>query len=428
MSRRKSIVILSVLAVLLAALVFFSFVPFKAGFYDYKTFFGAMDLGDDIGGGVHAVYKADLSDAEDADAEMLKVQNKFMELLKKYNFTGATAARLGDDCIRIESSDKNDAATFLSYVSGSENLKFTSSSYNNSEAFLTGKHIESVGVRYNSSSQEYVLYLKLNEEGTKIAATATAAIVSASGTMEITVGSTQIFSSSLSEAITSGETYISGMGSGTQGYQNALNYAMQLDACSFDVNLQILDSSENTAVAGTFAQTAAIIIAAVCFAVVLAAFPVKYKLMGLIADITVLFFAFVSLFLTAIIKTTVINSTFLIGMLFGLIFMVNALIVIIGNLNDNFKVGKTISASISIGYKKSLWAIVDTSIVLFVAALLFYFVTKGSLSNFALPVFIMVGLAAFAALLLSRLLAVCVFTLADENKHAKLLGMKKEAE
>ena len=114
-------------------------------------------------------------------------------------------------------------------------------------------------------------------------------------------------------------------------------------------------------------------------------------------------------------------------MLFGLIFMVNALIVIIGNLNDNFKVGKTISASISIGYKKSLWAIVDTSIVLFVAALLF-FVTKGSLSNFALPVFIMVGLAAFAALLLSRLLAVCVFTLADENKHAKLLGMKKEAE
>ena len=83
------------------------------------------------------------------------------------------------------------------------------------------------------------------------------------------------------------------MGSGTQGYQNALNYAMQLDACSFDVNLQILDSSENTAVAGTFAKTAAIIIAAVCFAVVLAAFPVKYKLMGLIADITVLFFAFV---------------------------------------------------------------------------------------------------------------------------------------
>ena len=427
MSRRKSIVILSVLAVLLAALVFFSFVPFKAGYYDYKTFFGAMNIGDDIGGGVHAVYQADLSESENSAEEMQKVQNRFMDLLKKYNFTGATTAILGEDCIRVESSNTNDASTFLSYVTNSENLKFTSSSYNNSEAFLTGKNIETVDVRYNSLNQEYVLYLKFDEEGTKLAQTATSEIVSASGTMEITIGDTQIFSSSLSEAITTGETFISGMGSGTEGYQTALNYAMQLDACSFDVNLQILDVSENTAVAGVFSKTAVIIVLAVCFAAVLIAFPVKFKMGGLVADISILFFTFVSLFLLAIIKTTVVNSTLILAVLFGLLFISNAMFMILKNVNDNFKIGKTITASLSIGYKKSLFAILDTSIVLFVASLLFYFVTIGNMSNFALPLFITIGLSALASLALSRLLAVCIFALASEDKHAKLLGLKEEA-
>lgn len=433
--RTKSIVFLTVLSILIVLAAVFAFVSFDLNATDeYHSYVSTISLGLDLSGGVYAVYNVDTSSeeytsmtAEEQNAAIQGTADTMQSLLFNRGYTEAQVTVYGTT-IRVEVPDVDDPERIFDLVGrpaslwlqGSSSQVTSSSSYDENADGMDGTHISNAGLSYDSTSGEYVVVLEFDDEGTEMFSNLTTTY---SGQyIAIFVNRELLISPQVNEAITSGQCTISGGWSGSTGYQDAYELAVQIMAGSFAVPLDMAESGVISATLGGSAITAGIISGAVGLALIVIYMIILYKMMGVASALSLIYYSFTYLFFLAVFPWVQLTLSGIAGVLLSIGMAVDANVIIFERIKEEAAAGKALGTACALGFKRSTGAIVDGNITTIFGAVILIIVGSfgaSALQGFGITLLIGIVLSLICSMLLTRVILYAIRILAEGDEEKK---------
>ena len=130
-NKKKSIIVLSIVAVFIILMTVFAVVSFPIGdtVYDYNGYAKTIKLGLDMSGGVSAVYEVADDGYGDLNNRILGTISSMQSLLVSKGYTEATVSQgtnsNGNQTIRVEVPDVDDPERVLDLIGRPASLYFT---------------------------------------------------------------------------------------------------------------------------------------------------------------------------------------------------------------------------------------------------------------------------------------------------------------
>ena len=422
MSKTKSIIILSILAILIIFMAFITVVPLnkgELGVYDFDSIIGYIKLGFDLEGGVYVVYDVEALDEGETvtdaniDATVLRLQS----LLQSKGYSEATVAIQSDVSgkkhVRVEVPDVSDPEDLLNLLGNPAEMAFVAGGYeetykdegNEAYLLLTGKDVESAFVTLDQNNL-YAVALKFNSEGSTKFATATSNIVNGSAgysTISIVVDGETVSTASVSEAITGGQAVISTSGGFT--YEQAEELAMRISSGAFNVKLKTSQSGEVSSTLGESALRQALIAGAIGIGIVMIFMLIVYRKLGLIADIALLIYVLLYMVCMAIFPWVQLTLPGIAGIILSMGMVVDANIIIFERMRDEYAANplKSLDGTVfRLGFKKSYAAIIDSNVTTLLGAIVLWVVGTGAIVGFAMTLVIGVALSFITAIFITK--------------------------
>jgi len=185
--------------------------------------------------------------------------------------------------------------------------------------------------------------------------------------------------------------------------EEANDLALVLRTGALPVPLEVINQQVVGASLGEDAIRVGVRAAGIGFAAVLLFMLIFYKGAGLIADLALLLNVY---FVTAILS--VFNFTLTLPAIAGLVLTVgmavDANVLIFERMKEEYRLGKSAKATVKAGFDKALWAIADSNITTFMAAIVLSQLGKGPVQGFAVTLAVGVVASMFTALVMSRLI------------------------
>ncbi len=437
MNRKKSIALLIVVSVVIALLAVAAFAQFRIPFYKngtriYQSFLGAIELDGDLEGSVayELTLKEDISAADTGDVdpeEVVKTLEYRLEALG-YASSAVTAYRESETdnwSFRIEMRASDTYAEDIEVVARYGELEFT----DGSGAYLFGRDmVRSAKYIAQTVAAQTTHYVELafTDEGIdelEAAIDAAAADEDSSGfTLTITLGDTQLFSSSLTkDTLSQNALYIGGENTTeTAARQLALQIASGGLAYEYEIGDPMLSApllGENAASLVFWGCLAALL-------VIIVAMVFAYGGLGLISGVTLFFFGLMEITMLILVPGIVLNFAGVLGIFAALLLSADSLAVIMHRVREEYRNGKTAKAAVKTAYRRSWLTIVETDAVLAAGALLMYFLCKGYANCFAITFGIGVALSALITMFVSYLFASMALPLFG-GKSEKFLKLKR---
>ena len=414
MSKRKSIIILSILAVLIAVLAVFTFLPLdngELGIYDFKSVSGYIKLGFDLKGGAYVVYDVSALEGEEvSDSNVTATVLRLQELLKNEGYNEATVSVEsfgGNKRIRVEVPDVEDTDYLLELLGNPAEMAFVladdESKYLDGEtdlAILTGKDVDSAGVALNpENSSQYVVSLNFNDEGAKKFAEATKNNVG--NKISIIIDGETITSPKVENEITNGQAIITG----DFTYEQAYELAMSIQSGAFNVKLTNIESGAVDATLGTNALKQALIAGAIGICVVMIFMALVYRKLGLVANVALIIYVLLYMLALAILPFMQLSLPGIAGVILSIGMVVDANIIIFERMKDEYhsNPGKSLENTIfPQGFKKSYSAIIDSNITTLLGAAVLWIFGTGEVIGFAMTLIVGVVLSFITSIFITR--------------------------
>ena len=410
----------------------------------------AVKLGLDLSGGMSIIIKADLSavtgDGGDSSTSAKKeAMNLAIDTISsridKFGLTEPVIRQQGEDRIYVEipgaaDTDKinsiimgrgllsfhivDDDATqaFYSYYNANPTRTFDAD-YNlidasiipaviKKEAALEGKHLQRVSTTTSQTNEPLVVF-ELDKEGAEIFATVTTVN---KGKRLAIVSDDKIKSApNIKEPITGGTGTISGFSA-----EEAENLKTILRTAWLNVPLELENQQVIGASMGEQAINQGLMALRWGLIAVLAFMLIWYRSAGVNACIAqVLNLYIVFSVLSAFNLTLTLPS--IAGMILTIGMAVDANVVIFERIKEELALHKSREAAIQTGFAHAFWAIMDSNITTFIAALFLSILGTGPIKGFAYSLTIGVVSSVFTALFVSRL----IFDFGTETLHQKKL-------
>lgn len=431
MSRKKSIVILTVIAILIILGTVFACVPLdkgELGRYDYTNFVSAIKLGLDLKGGVYAVYEAQSKDAiisaEEFQQQVEGTARNLQSLLFSKGYTESVVSTSGNR-IRVEVPDVEDPERIFQLIGRPAELEFkltdAEGNITDDKVLVSGKNIKRAYVSVDENNQ-YVVAIEFNDKGRQEFADATTQ--AKGGNLGIFIGGTLYMNPTVSDTITNGTATISRQGG--YEYNEAYEMAVQLQAGSLAVNLKLSSSGTISPTLGEQAVTSGLIACLVGIGLVFIFMIAYYRMLGVAADIALALYFLALLFFYAIFPWVQLTLPGIAGIVLGIGMAVDANIIIFERIKGEYRTNKTLRSSVDIGFKKSLSAILDGNITTLLGAAVLWLLGPTTIQGFAITLIISIVLSMFSSLVLTRLFVKCFLSFND--KKGKLFGLKRKKE
>ena len=399
----KIFIALIVIAAVIGSI--FTFVPINFGKVAFTSIAGAINISTDLGAGVYAEY--DLEEDSSTD----KINNSIstiQEILDEKGYAGSSILSLDGQKIRIElgyplkSSSLKDSYTLLRAIGiGVFELRSSSSE---EDTYIVGKdHVESVEIN-NYNDQIYVV-LNFNDAGVE----AYEGLLEASDTIYVCMGG-ETMTSFESKNITAAES----MPLSFTKYSEAQDFAMKVKLGSMPISL-----NPDTVRIGTMSSVLSfamypvegsnevnltkvigIVALAVMVVLALAFMAIKYGIIGLFQLLAVLFDTIVALILLWAFPWIEIGFSGLIAIGIGYAILFATTLIFTNRFEEEYKQGKTVSASLEGAFKKSMQSILATGIALTIIFGVVAIVGAGELKVFGLITCIFSGLSLFSSLIM----------------------------
>lgn len=418
--KKSTLVKLISLCTLLVIGLVFCFCPMKFGFYDYHPFCSkeSISLGLDLQGGIYAVYQATDTSTENFESKMDGTRSSLENLLVSKGYTEATVIREGSDRIRVEIPDVEDTSEILKIIGEPAEIAFVLD--NTNETVLTGEDVVSA-TSYYDTSNGYVVALQLTSAGSDKFAEATTNNTGETMSIVVTIGgeSTTISSPTINSAITNGQAIITGNFTS----ESAEELANQIMSGTFDVQLELKESETISATLGNNALKYGLIAGIVGFVLVIAFMCVIYRMLGFAASLALLIYVVIYLFFLAVLPWVQLTLPGIAGVLLSIGMAVDANIVIFERIKDEYRNGKSIMAAYHAGFKKAMFAILDSNVTTIIACVLLLLLGTGSIQGFALTLLVGVLISLFTALVVSRAIVHWFINLNSYND--KLYNLKR---
>jgi len=411
-SRKKSIVLLSIIGVIIVLGTVFAFINLdqgQLGVYDYIAYPKAIKLGLDLKGGVYAVFEANEEETDDLAGRMEGTVDSLQELLFSKGYTEASVTLQSGNRIRVEVPDVEDPENVFQLIGKPATLEFKKDE--ESEPYVTGADLNTAYVSTDENGK-YVVALEFNSEGTEKFANATQERLNQ--TIGIYINGVEKISPTVNNVISNGKATIS---NGTQGYSydEAYNLAVSIQSGAFAVKLKLIESRTISPTLGVDALKTGIIAGAIGIALVFIFMGVVYRMLGLAADIALALYIIVLLFFLSIFPWVQLTLPGIAGIILSIGMAVDANVIIFSRIKDEFRSGKTIRTSVKEGFSKATSAILDSNITTIIGAIVLWIFGATAIKGFAITLFTGIVLSLFTSMVITRLLLKAMLSFNDES-------------
>lgn len=280
------------------------------------------------------------------------------------------------------------------------------------EIALDGQHVKSAEIRNDEFTNELQVCFNLDAEGAVIFGEFTGAHV---GDNLAIVSDNKVKSNArIQTAITGGSVSLTG----GFNYDEADNIKKVLQTAWLNVPLEVESQQVIGASLGEEAIHQGIMAIILGLGLILIFMLIFYKASGInavVAQILNLYIMFAVL--SAFNYTLTLSS--IAGMILTIGMAVDANVLVFERIKEELRQGKSRSAAISLGFDNAFWAIMDSNITTFIAALFLAWLGTGSIQGFAVSLAIGVLSSVFTALFVSRLM----FDFDTDVMHAKKVSI-----
>ena len=418
--KKSTIVKLVLIGIAMVIGIILAFVPMRFGLTLYHPFLSeeSISLGLDLKGGVYAVYEATNTDTGNFDQKMEGTRSSLESLLADKGYTEATVVREGTNRIRVEVPDVDDPSGILKVIGEPTTVTFILGSDRSGEVVITGDNIVRAESGYDEQNG-YVVSLEFDSEGRKKFADVTANHNGENISIFLGDSTSPIQTAKINETIPNGRAIISGNFTAA----SAQELAGQIMSGTFDVSLKQIQSETISPTLGENAMKYGLIAGVVGFVLVIAFLCVIYRMMGLAASLSLVIYVIIYLFFLAVLPWVQLTLPGIAGILLSIGMAVDANIIIFERIKDEYRGGKSIMAAYHAGFKKALFAILDSNVTTVIACVLLMLLGTGSVSGFALTLLVGVLISLFTALIVSR--AILKYFINLNSYNAKLYHLKR---
>ena len=280
------------------------------------------------------------------------------------------------------------------------------------EIALEGKHIQSAEIRRDEYTGELQVCFNLDAEGTPIFGEFTG---KHKGEFLAIVSDNKIKSNArIQDAITTGSVSLTG--SFTEDEANNIKKVLQ--TAWLDVPLEVESQQVIGATLGEQAIHQGIMAIALGLGLILVFMLIFYKASGINAVVAQVLNLYIMFSVLSAFNLTLTLSS-IAGMILTVGMAVDANVLVFERIKEELRQGKSRAVAISIGFDNALWAILDSNITTFIAALFLAGLGTGAIQGFAVSLAIGVCSSVFTALFVSRL----IFDFDTDVLHAKKVSI-----
>lgn len=422
MSKTKSIVILTVLAILIAFFGAASFVSFEIpnSTIDYKSIFGTIGKGIDLEGGYYAVLtpkSGETASSEDIDAVIETLRSR----LDENGYTEATITRQ-DNGLRVEIPAIDNPDDVMELIGDQGELQFRDSKGN---VKVRGEHVKDARSGYDENGDPTV-YLEFTSEGATLFASATKAIAAKEDGVEnklsIYLGDRLISSPTVSAEIPNGQATITGI----ESIDTAKTIASVIKSGSLKIDFQISESRQISATLGDNVLNGAMLAAGIGLIAIFILMIVFYGGMGIAASLALMIYVILYVAILAIFPGVQLTFPGIAGIILSIGMAVDANVVIFERIKDEYRNGKRVKAAVDSGFKRAVITVLDSNVTIIIASVVLWIFCSGSIKGFAITLGIGVLVSLFTAIFVTRgLMAVLKPFGGEEEGVAKLYHLKR---
>ena len=423
MNKRKSITLLviSIVLILLLGVMTFCPVVVPLGNVDYHSPVTLIEYGLDLKGGSFVTFevnKNELSDSEYAkgfDEVIATLEDRMSLIESRMGIQGFTEALVASSpaeglvSVEVPATESALSISDVFGILGSKGELVISLNEDGSEPFIPknaqgdeltwNECIVRADAIYDSSTSSYGIYVEFDDFGLEALKEGTSAITSSTPIYFILDGET-ISNPNVSSQITSNYSQITGLSTPVA----AQTMAIQFMSGSYPLDVvNTMDFNDVGAELGNDTANMLLLVYAVMSVLIIVAFIAVYRLMGVAFTLSFLFYLILLAFAIAFIPLAQFMSLAgFVGLFFGLAMFAAFNAVLLGNINSEFKKGKSFELSFDDGFKKSVWTILNGAIVVLLGLILIWIIGTGSIEIFAMGATFSLVLGLIATFLFTR--------------------------
>lgn len=420
-----AMIVITILGIVLSVCSFD--IPFTS--YTYNGFANSISLGLDLAGGISVVYDCSIakdSNTSDLDKAIDATVTRLESVITK-EYSEATITRQGNTKIRIEVPSVTNSDEIFDMIGEPTPLYMTLTQSSSAEARIKGSDISNVQAsvqKGDSGDYVYGVSVTFTKEGAKKFADLTGD--AANGDKKIYIYLGEIDDSAdmqltCEQKITGGSTFISGS---FDTMKDAEDYALKIMSGTFNVELELLESSVVSATLGGQALKLAIIGGFVGMFLIMLILWLRYGDFGFLASFALVMYTILMLFFLQAISFVQLTLPGLAGIILSIGMAVDGTVIIFEKVREEYRSGKKIPLSVKIGFKRAFWPIFDSNITTIITALVLYILGTASIQGFAITLLIGIVLSMFMNLVILRFLV--KWYLPFNSVKAKKLHLPKQ--
>mgnify|MGYP002522302921 FL=1 len=420
MSKRKSIVILTLLTIVVAILGVMCFESFEipGTTKDFNSILDTVGKGIDLSGGYYVVLEPEDSNGATGGDVLKRAQDVIRTRLDDKGYTEAVISVQDGNKIRVEIPQVDDDGSVLEIIGQTGELTFRDG---DGKIWLNGEdHIKSAYVGMDNG--DYVVVLNFTAKGQARFTEATSYIYNNldDKKLYIYLGDTKIQEPTVQGELNQASAQITGYSS----YEDAQNIATVIDSGKLPIKYKVTESRSISSKLGDNAISMSAIMGAIGLALICILLLVRYRGMGLAAVYSLIIYVLLYVVFLAIIPNVQLTLPGIAGILLSIGMAVDANIVIFERIREEYALNKTIEASIKQGFRHASVTVLDSNITTILAAIVLWIMCPGTIKGFAITLLIGIVLSVFASILVTRWVLRLVLPLSSNEE--KFLNLSRE--
>lgn len=430
--KKKSITILALVVVIAVILNWVAFIGFNIAGFSYGGMFDpdrGIRKGIDLAGGSVITFQADSSNP--TDEEMTVAEAIFQTRLTSAGYTEARISKSEGGKLTVEIPSVFDTDSAADLLGSVAKLTFRSE---DGEIILDGAtDIKTANYQYskvseNSNAEPHVV-VEFTPEGREKFADATkkAAAQASSGKNHILifmdetmVSSPGVASSYASTGINSDSCVISG-GFTTEEAQDLAN---KIKSGQLPFNLNVISQETVGAELGSQALPTSLMAAGIGIIIIMLFMIIIYRVPGLIADLSLSIYVGLIALALGLFRVN-LSLSGIAGIVLSIGMAVDANVIIFERMKEEFRLGKTIKASVDAGFSKAFSAILDSNITTIITCVVLYFSGIGAVTGFATTLGMGVIISMFTAIIITKFLLKQLVGIGIKNRSLFFSQKKK---
>lgn len=412
MLRKHSVIKFALLTIIAILGILLCVCPFAVPYSstNYNGFVGAIKKGVELNGGVFAVYECKLPEGSDKELSQAidDSLSKIEIMFQREGYTELFVTRQGGNKVSIVASGARDTDSCFDFIENRQEMSFTLSQYSDSltnpEVYLTSSSIAKVRPKYDYVDSNAVLGLSIeftSEGKSEVEALKKRAEESGNETVYIYLG--EIGSSPFAtidyEDLNGNSIFIT---PSSLTESNAIEVAYQVVSGSLDVEMTL---KERGTVSAVFGKNTMLYIG-ICLLIVIVATMafmwLRYGHLGLLGMLSLAFYLIIFTMLMVAIPFIVFNLSAIVGSLIAFAFVVFANCFVFEKIREEYAIGKKIHLSCKGGFKKSLWPLIDSHVLIVLVSIFIWIFAPASLKVFAITLIVGAVVSLFSVLVLTR--------------------------